>query len=94
MICVTGGEEWTKEKGDKNMTQIIQDLEQLADSLNTSVEICTAILTIAKDDADFDRIWNGDGTEEEERHVRETALNLSKEDVLFWGDFETVERVK
>lgn len=76
------------------MTQTIQDFEQLADSLNTSVEICTAILTIAKDDADFHRIWNGDGTEEEERHVRETALNLSKEDVLFWGNFETVERAK
>lgn len=76
------------------MTQIIQDLEQLAQSLNTSAEICTAILTIAKDDADFHRIWSGDGTAEEEKHVRETALNLTKEDVLFWGDFETVERAK
>jgi len=73
------------------MKSAYQDIEQWADSRNTSVEIVMAILDLSKTEEICNRIWE-DPTSSEIEAIRERAFRLTEEDELYWGKFETLER--
>lgn len=59
----------------------------------TDAEIIYAILELAKDKDDFQRIWEAP-TEEEEASVVKRAWELADddEDTLYWGEWRSVTR--
>ena len=66
------------------------DPSKWCQSRETSYEIGEAILAMAKNEADANRIWENP-TPSETSEVLKQAFNSSSEDELFWGT-ETVRR--
>ena len=76
----------------QEMKEAMMDIEQMSQSLNTDEEIVAAILTVADDEENFFRIWDGDYSLAEFNAVYEAAFELSDKNELHWGNFETLER--
>lgn len=70
----------------------MDEVIEMAESRNTSIEIVVAILLISEEKENFERIWRGDFTGDELALVNKLAFRISDEDELFWGDFETINR--
>ena len=72
-----------------------QELEQWADCRNTSKEVAEAILFVASNEEDADRLWQ-DATDEEIRAVWEYATDngLHADSDLYWGIDSLAEMMK
>lgn len=72
---------------------IMRNLKEIADSLETSIEIIEAIDMLdngSKTEKEIIRIWN-DPSYETVQKVLETAFSKTNEDELHWG-LETIRR--
>ena len=72
-----------------------QELEQRADCRNTIKEVAEAILFVASNEEDADRLWQ-DATDEEIRAVWEYATDngLHDDSDLYWGIDSLAEMMK